>query len=346
MLNCQLNRTTNSTQSTTRPPAAEPVPDWSKAREYWNIAWEFHWAGLGALFSVLAVRSFLVLAQVRTRQGFGRKPLFIAINLLLFTLGATRALFLFLDPYSSATNNIEIPGWITTLVFDLAYPCLTSSFCLIHLAFIEVARIQVGPNRLHDLRFLGSIIAIHFAIIIIVDTTTAIKPDFLPLLPLVCQLFFILWSLVLSASFIYSGWKVICQATVVQHQLERIELGNSARRAIKQRPRKTSKVAKVTLATSVLAFVCCGLQIYSLIVVYGMHGKNGCPPSPWPWLVFQTCFRLVEFCMACTIAYSVMQPSKPQNMDNGGDNRRWQCVTIRGPPWQIPTSAVKQTVNL
>ena len=120
MLNCQLNGTTNSTQSTTRPPAAEPVPDWSKAREYWNIAWEFHWAGLGALFSVLAVRSFLVLVQVRTRQGFGRKPLFIAINLLLFTLGATRALFLFLDPYSSATNNIEIPGWITTSGFRLS----------------------------------------------------------------------------------------------------------------------------------------------------------------------------------------------------------------------------------
>ena len=321
MFDCsQLNRTTNSTQSTTTPPAAEPVPDWSKAKESWNIAWEFHWAGLGALFSVLAVRSFLVLAQVRTRQGFGRKPLFIAINLLLFTLGTTRALYLFLDPYSSATNNIEIPGWISILVFDLAYPCLTSSFCLIHLAFIEVARMQVRSNKLHDLRFLGSIIAIHFAIIVIADATTAIKP--VSLLPLVCQSFFILWSLTLSASFIYSGLKVIRQATVVQHQLETIEFGNGTRRAIQQRPRKTSKVAKVTLATSVLAFVCCVLQIYSLIVVYNLHGQNACPPSPWPWLVYQTCFRLVEFSMACTIAYSVMQPSEPQNMDNGGDNKR------------------------
>ena len=66
------------------------------------------------------------------------------------------------------------------------------------------------------------------------------------------------------------------------------------------------KVAKVTLATSVLGFVCCGMQIYSVFGVYGLYSK-AVNPSPWPWWVCQTCFRLVEFFMACTIAYSVTQ---------------------------------------
>ncbi|CAH3138473.1 unnamed protein product [Porites lobata] len=305
-----LGTTTNSTQSMTPPAAAEPGPDWPVAKELWGIAWEFHWAGLGTLFSILAVRSFLVLAQVRTRQGFGRKPLFIAINSLLFTLGTTRALFLFLDPYSSAENGIEIPPWISMLVFGITYPCLTSSFCLIHLAFIEVAKIQLGSKRLQDVRFLGGIIGIHFAIVITAGATTALKPDSASLLLIICQLFFILWSLILSASFIYSGLKVINQASRVQKQIESIELGNSTIRRTSKRPRKTSKVAKVTLVTSVLGFVCCGLQIYSMFGVYGLYSKV-VNPSPWPWWVFQTCFRLVEFGMACALAYSVTQPVKP-----------------------------------
>ena len=62
---------------------AEPVPNWPVAKQLWGIAWEFHWAGFGVLFGILAVRSFVALAQVRTQQRFIRKPLYIATNALL-----------------------------------------------------------------------------------------------------------------------------------------------------------------------------------------------------------------------------------------------------------------------
>ena len=303
------SETTSSAQSMSTP-VAEPGPNWPVAKQLWGIAWEFHWVGFGVLFSILAVRSFLVLAQVKTSQGFGRKPLFIAINALLFSLGATRALFLLLDPYSSGDNGFKIPAWGSKLFYGISFPCLTSSFCLIHLAFLEVAKIQVGSKRLQSVRFLGGIITAHFVIVITAETTTAIKPKFAPLL-IACQSFFILWGLVLSASFIYSGLKVMLKAKRVQKQLETIELGgeNAAKRTRKTRNTRTSKVAKVTFATSILGFVCCGLQIYSMFGVYALYSKV-VNPSPWPWWAFQTCFRLVEFSMACTIAYSVAQPSE------------------------------------
>lgn len=303
------SETPSSAQSMSAP-VAEPGPNWPVAKQLWGIAWEFHWVGFGVLFSILAVRSFLVLAQVKTRQGFGRKPLFMAINALLFILGATRALFLLLDPYSSGDNGFKIPAWGSKLFYGIAFPCLTSSFCLIHLAFLEVAKIQVGSKRLQNVRFLGGIIAAHFVVVITAETATAIKPKLAPLL-IVCQSFFILWSLVLSASFIYSGLKVILKAHRVQKQLETIELGgeNAAKMTRKTRNTRTSKVAKVTFATSILGFVCCGLQIYSMFGVYALYNKV-VNPSPWPWWAFQTCFRLVEFSMACTIAYSVAQPSE------------------------------------
>lgn len=125
---------------------AEPGPDWRKGKQLWGIAWELHWTGFGVLFSVLALHSFFALVQVKRRQRFVRKPLFVAINALLLTLGTSRALFFFLDPY-------KIPTTLGNLLFGIPFPCLTSAFCLIHLTFLEVAKIQIAPKKLRSVRF-------------------------------------------------------------------------------------------------------------------------------------------------------------------------------------------------
>ncbi|XP_020613512.1 proline-rich transmembrane protein 4-like [Orbicella faveolata] len=291
-------------------PHPEPGPDWKVAKQLWGIAWEIHWAGFGVLFSMLATHSFLALAEVKQQQGFGRRPLVVAINSLLVILGVTRALFMFLDPYESGENGLHCPHWLVTLFYGIAFPCLTSSFSLIHLAFLEVANVHIGPSKLQSVPFLGGVITSHFVLVIIAETTTATNAKLTPLL-IVCQSFFILWGFLLSVSFTYSGLKVILSSEKVQRQLEMIETGAARQTASeKRRKTKTIKVAKVTFATSILGFACCGLQLYSLFGVYSLYSK-AVDPSPWPWWIFQTCFRLVEFCMACTIAYSVMQRSKP-----------------------------------
>lgn len=286
----------------------EPGPDWIAAKQLWGFAWEFHWAGFGVLFSMLAVHSFVALAQVKKQQGFGRRPLVVAINTLLLILGATRGLFMFLDPYESEENGFESPHWLTKLLYGITFPCLTSSFCLIHLAFLEVAKVQFGPRKLQSVPFLGGVITSHFVIVIIAETTTAMNAKLTPLL-IVCQSFFILWGFLLSASFIYSGLKVILSSEKVQKQLDTIETGTAQGTSGNRRHTRPIKVAKITFATAILGFVCCGLQLYSLFGVYSLYSK-AVDPSPWPWWAFQTSFRLVEFCMACTIAYSVMQRSE------------------------------------
>ena len=143
---------------------AEPGPNWPVAKQLWGIAWEFHWAGFCVLFGILAVRSFVALAQVRIRQGFSRKPLYIATNALLLKLGTTRALLMFLDPYSSGDNGVKLPNWFARLLYGITFPCLTSSFCMIHLAFYEVAKVQIGPKKIHSVRFVISVIITHFAL--------------------------------------------------------------------------------------------------------------------------------------------------------------------------------------
>ena len=227
---------------------------------------------------------------------------------------------MFLDPYSSGDNGVKLPNWLARLLYGITFRCLTSAFCLIHLAFREVAKIQIGPKKIQSVRFVISVIITHFALEITAAIAIAVRPHLAPLM-IVCQSFFIFWEFFLSVGFIYSGLKVIHRARRAQRQIGTIELRDAAaaKASEARRKKRTSKVAKVTYATSILGFVGCGLQIYSMVGVYGLYSK-AVNPSPWPWWVFQTCFRLVEFCMACTIAYTVMQRSEQQNT-NRRDNK-------------------------
>lgn len=310
MPNPPSTKSTTSSQATAEPhadPHPEPGPDWEVATQIWGVAWQVHWAGFGIIFSMLALRSLIALAQVRKREGFGRKPLVVAINVLVLTQGVTRALFLFLDPYESRTNGLKVPPWLTNLLYGITFPCLTSSFCLIHLAFIEVSKVQIGSKKLQSVSFLSVVITIHFAIVVTAEIVTAMKAELTPLI-IVCQSLFILWGFLLSTSFIYSGLKVIQHDLTVQRELQMVQIGTADRVGRPRQATGTIKVAKITLATSILGFACCGLQLYSLFGVYSLYSKV-VNPAPWPWWIFQTCFRLVEFFMACTIAYSVMQRS-------------------------------------
>lgn len=280
-------------------PQSEPVPDWKEARELWGIAWEFHWIGFGLAFSALAITSSIALVRANKKKRFGRKPYVIAINSLLLILGVTRALYLLIDPYESKQNGIKMPKWFAQFLFNVAFPCLTSSFGLIFLVFLRVAKLQLVPERLKNARYLVGIILFHFAIVLVADIAAAIDYSNVHILFIICQLFFIIWGLLLSATFIYSGLKVIYRAKNVEKQLET------------QRAANTSKVAKVTIGTSCLGVAISVLQLYSLVDVYRFYSDFADPP-PWSWWSFQTCSRLLEVAMACTIAYSVMKPSVPK----------------------------------
>ena len=97
----------------------------------------------------------------------------------------------------------------------------------------------------------------------------------------------------------------------VQQQLVAMENNQGLQHNLQRGPQRssTTKVAKITLATSVLGIAVSGLHLYSLIGVYGLY-SDVVHPSPWPWLAFHSIFRLVELVMACTITYSVMQPAE------------------------------------
>ena len=86
---------------------------------------------------------------------------------MLAILGTTRALFLFADPYSSGENGVR------RLVYSIAFPSLTSSFCLIHLAFLDVTKIKLGSKKLQSARLVSGVIISHFALEIMAAVANA-----------------------------------------------------------------------------------------------------------------------------------------------------------------------------
>ena len=277
------------------PVAGKPVPDWKEAKPLWGMLWNAHWIGIGAAFGLLTVTSVVALLKLTKQGRFRSKPYIIAVNSLLFILGATRAVYLLLDPYGSKQI---LPRWLAGLLFNISFPCLTSAFCLILYVFLGVAKLQLVSERLQNARFFISVISLHFIVVLGAVICVVFAPQMTSVVFIICHSFFILWGLLLSVSFIYGGIKVIRSARTVSRQLKM------------QRRASVSKVAKVTLLTSVLGLACSILHVYSLFIVYRFFLAHEEHPEPWTWWAFQTCFRLIEIAMACNISYCILQSSK------------------------------------
>ena len=366
--------------------APEPGPEWRVARLQWGLSWPLHWIGLGLAFAFLACRSLLaIIRSPDVNSRFARRNLFYAINWLLVALGTTRSLYLMLDPYESGENIANCPLWVVRPLFGIAFPCLMSAFCLVHVAFLEVAKIKLVSPKLSSIRFISGIILVHFAVVVVSDTTTAIEANRTELL-IVCQSFFVIWGLLNSISFIYSGTRVVvktrnirnricdmenaewnlqmrsvdqddavkkhentakkpntlqndCNAAAglrVAHTIQPPMFSNhltaDARDALgrqeipspepkftkrrkhsissfapTRRERALQKIAGITIMASVLSSCCCALQVYSFFGVYGAYSTVIVSPKPWPWLAFQTSFRLVELSMAYMLSYCVLR---------------------------------------
>lgn len=218
------------------------------------------------------------------KKRFGRKPYVIAINDLLLVLEATRAVYMFVDPYES---HQKLRIWQAQLLFNISFPCLTSAFSLILYVFLSVAKLQLVSKNLQNVRFF----------IVVITILSIFEPSVTTIVFVFCHLFFIVWGLVLSVSFIYGGLNII------------LAMKKTSRSLQTQKRTVASKVAKVTLVTSIFGVACSGLHVYSLFIVYRFCRDDEERPEPWMWWAFQTCFRLIEIAMACNISYCIMQPA-------------------------------------
>ena len=284
--------------------AFEPLPHWDQARETWQWAWDLHWVGLGCMFALLALYALWSLIDLAASK-HKRKPLLaLAISSLLLLFGSTRAAFFFINPYESKECFLPTgtcPVMLTRTLFGIALPCITASFFLVHLAFLQLSKLKLYPGKLQSVKFVTCIIAFHFALTLITEVMISMYADW-KAFSIVCETFFILLSFILSVSFIYSGRIILKSVHESRLSVRRLSGINGNFRI--NPPPNVAKLVKITYITVFLGITCVVLKLYSIFVIHNMYSNDGASiPKPWPWLIFETSYRLVEFGLGCTMAY-------------------------------------------
>lgn len=304
----------------------EPVPDWTKARKDWNLALPLHTYGFGIAFFAFAIYGMFILVKLKKSSMRASRNYFICISILICMFGFSRATVLLLDPYT-LHRPVKFPRSLGLILFSLGYPCLTSGFFLINWSLIEVTRLQLLPNRIHQHKVLVLVSTIHFTVVMSFDSLFSFYPSAYLLL-FFCRMFFILWGVFLFGGFIYSGRRIQCQVknnlrtlATINNYNKRPSQSTSSRNNMNvitisttmhnvsqnQRQARTRKVMNIANRAAAIGLLICITQIYALWEFYVFYKKD-VKPKAWPWLIYQTCFRFIELFMVTQMLRIVRPP--------------------------------------
>ncbi|XP_078597124.1 uncharacterized protein LOC144873549 [Branchiostoma floridae x Branchiostoma japonicum] len=285
-------------------PWAEPEPKWDEAKDTWRFWWFVHIYTFGGLFALLALYSLISMVRL-TRKHLLSMGYFLALNFLMLLMGASRAVYMFVDAYNSL--KLLHPA-LSYFLFSVGFPCMTSAFCLLYLALLQTTKMQAMSPKVYQTCVMVSIIVLHFGLSVATDLIIGFLGT-AKILMLVCQGVFAIWGIILAFSYFFIFRRLYRSARHRMKEIQRMNISKSKLQGInpikKKQKTRLGTAVKVTLVTAILGLLCSLLQVYAMVEVFGIFYKQ---PEPWPWWGFQTAFRLCEFLMCVTMSYVATQP--------------------------------------
>ena len=190
-----LPETTTTAQTSS---VADPVPA-TKERSIWALVWEAHVYFSGTLFVLLAIYCSVNILRLHTFSRLFSRGYFVGLNLCIIVVGVLRPVYLFIDPYNASGS---FPRVVAYLLLDTGYPAITTGFAILFLALLRATQIELVSPAFQTPRSLAVFCFTHLAISVAVDVAVGLAPS-VRYLVLICQGFFIVWSLLLSAGYFY-----------------------------------------------------------------------------------------------------------------------------------------------
>ena len=321
----------------------EPAPNLTIARIDWGVAWPIHYNTFGIIFALIMIYCLnSLVALLQSKRKFQRRRIFITINILLIYFSLITSLSLFIDPYGSGEHIKEINfRGILFIIIDLRIPCLTASFFLIQISFLEVIKLQMYSKRLQSYRFIFTVITVHFLFILVGDILYVLYTNIKVIL-IVCQAFSMCLGLVVSFTSAYSGIKVIryinsnTQSLRSYNSTERSSINLkdlSSKNDVKEleievdkvkdlksigtkligkfmhsptkftfKDKSLKKIAILGVVTALFGFLLFGSFAYSISVVFMFTNTT---PEPWRWYIWQTLLGISQAGIILTMAYVV-----------------------------------------
>ncbi|XP_014781869.1 uncharacterized protein LOC106877476 [Octopus bimaculoides] len=203
------------------------TPDWRNVSDIWWWSWNVHVYTVALLFYLLS--TFCILSLFRGRKRLKKKTFGVTLS-ILFAIGIFRGSYFVLDPYGS--NNL-LPVVFRQLLFDITYPCLTTSYSLVQIMILRITKVDVGPTRIVNKQFFLFVTTFYFVCLTVVDISTGIHHD-LRLLLLLPNAFFIIWSIYLSVTFIYNGFKLTHYVAEIKKARKELSSYSLAKRSCSQ----------------------------------------------------------------------------------------------------------------
>ena len=150
-------------------PWVEPSPNWIKALKKLKWLWELHVYGFAMLFVAVAFYSAVCLIASH-KTIFTRHRVHRAVmNLALLVAGFLRSLILFWDPYASSSDTTDLQLLFCIISWGISTACITSSFSIMLLIFLETTKTSLGPARLKNLPCLLSITLVNIFYLLVSD---------------------------------------------------------------------------------------------------------------------------------------------------------------------------------
>lgn len=292
----------------------------------WQNAWTFHVIFYSFWFSVVSIYSVFGIIRSYNRKDKVTRILAYVIHTLIGFLGLTRLFTLSVFYNEIVPTSVRARSSVLArVVFGLGFPCITAAFALVQFSFTEALKGKLSESKLGNFTFIICIIALHFLVVVTVEILTSLLQN-LALLFFATKLYFLIMTAISMVRIVYSGYKVLSQASENTRALHNLSIHYGSTRtktseitrrksvAEKDMVRSLRKVKVIIILTSVFCSVICIMEISSICELAEIvAGKDGAL-APWRWYAYQTFFRLAELGMAGTILYTLAPPGQTKKI--------------------------------
>ena len=282
----------------TAEPTAEPQPEWNTAVETWGVAWEFHQYGLGALFGAIGFLALVALVKIfRKDRGGRQKKVSLVVLSQIVLFGLSRCLFLCIDAYQSKKN---IPVKVSSLIWGIGQPCLTTAFLLIFLVLRNALVMKSRFQTWYTTRNIALVTVPYYIFVFTSEVIVSFIPTYRGLI-FACQIINILLHVCLTSFYSYVS-------ALIWKKLRVVRKGSSK---TPDRGRQTFSIFKRCIAAAVGGFSIAVTQLYAAVSVNAVS-SNAEYVSPWPWFTFMTSLRCLELGMSVLLYMTSTQNTAGQ----------------------------------
>ena len=277
---------------------AEPIPEWSKAVEEWGFMWDFHQYGLGAIYALISILTLVsLLKQLKGMERSNKKKVPKIVLNLLCLFGLSRCLFLCIDAYHWRRRS---PIFVIKLLWGVAHPCIITAFTLVFIVMRNAFVLRQQFQNWYTTRNIAIATLPYFGFTLAAEITISFVPAFKGL-TFICQLLYFTFAFILTVFYLII-------TILVWKKFRSIQTGNqwATHAQLANRGKRTHSILRTSIATVIGGTALCVMQTYAMFSVYGVF-SGARFVSAWPWLAFQTIFRILEIYMALVLYCAVRE---------------------------------------